>query len=65
MLLSLLPEGIESSYLAHFSSGIKVIYCCYRNHVTMTTEVTEVLRPLKFLFRMSVSEKEAIHNMRC
>ena len=65
MLLSVLSEGIGSSCLAHFSSRIKVIYCCYRDHVTMTTEVYRGLRPLKFLFRMPVSGKEAIYNMYC
>ena len=53
MLLSLLPEGISivhisivlgSSCLAHFSSGIKAIYCCYRNHVTMTTKAYRGLK---------------------
>ena len=44
MLLSLLSEGIESSCLAHFSSGIKAIYCCYRNDVTMTIEVYRGLK---------------------
>ena len=44
MLLSVLSEGIESSCLAHFSSGMKVIYCSYKNHVTMTTEVYRGLR---------------------
>ena len=43
MLLSLLSEGIES-LCSHFSSGIKAIYSCNRNHVTMTTGVYRGLK---------------------
>ena len=49
MLLSVLSEGIESSCLAHFSSGQQ--------------RFAEVQGHLKFLFRTPVSGKEAIYNM--
>ena len=66
MRLSLLSEGIKSSCLAHYFSGIKAIYCYYRNHVTMTTEVYRGLIETEVSVWMSVSGKEAIYyNKHC